>query len=164
MFDIGWGELVVIGIVALIAIGPKELPGVLRTCGQWMGKIRRMAGEFQSQFQEAMREAEMADLKQQVDDLARSASTQIGTHFDPLETARKEVEDAVAGRPAASAGAVETPPVHTEPLPPGTQLPAFSHPDMPPGSFTQDPAASAPDAVVPPEPAGVKPPDGGRAA
>ena len=43
MFDIGWGELVVIGVVALIAIGPKELPGVLRTLGQWMGKIRRMA-------------------------------------------------------------------------------------------------------------------------
>ena len=69
MFDIGWGELVVIGIVALIAIGPKELPGVLRTMGQWMGKVRRMAAEFQNQFQEAMREAEMADLKQQVDTL-----------------------------------------------------------------------------------------------
>jgi sec-independent protein translocase protein TatB len=63
MFDIGWGELVVIGIVALIAIGPKELPTVLRTLGQYMGKVRRMANEFQGQFQEAMREAEMADLK-----------------------------------------------------------------------------------------------------
>ena len=45
MFDIGWGELVVIGIVALIAIGPKELPTVLRTLGQYMGKVRRMAAE-----------------------------------------------------------------------------------------------------------------------
>ena len=63
MFDIGWSELLVIGVVALIAIGPKELPGVLRTVGQWMGKIRRMASEFQGQFHEAMREAEMADLK-----------------------------------------------------------------------------------------------------
>ena len=63
MFDIGWSELVVIAVVALIAIGPKELPGVLRTVGQYMGKIRRMASEFQGQFQEAMREAEMADLK-----------------------------------------------------------------------------------------------------
>ena len=43
MFDIGWSELVVIGVVALIAIGPKELPAVLRTVGQYMGKIRRMA-------------------------------------------------------------------------------------------------------------------------
>ena len=74
MFDIGWGELVVIGIVALIAIGPKELPTVLRTLGQCMGKIRRMASEFQGQFQEAMREAEMADLKKQADDLKSSVS------------------------------------------------------------------------------------------
>ena len=58
MFEIGWGELLIIGIVALIAIGPKELPGVLRTLGQWMSKLRRMASEFQGQFQEAMREAE----------------------------------------------------------------------------------------------------------
>ncbi len=68
MFDIGWGELVVIGIVALIAIGPKELPTVLRTLGQFMGKVRRMAAEFQGQFQEAMREAEMADLKKHAED------------------------------------------------------------------------------------------------
>ena len=74
MFDIGWGELVVIGIVALIAIGPKELPTVLRTLGQYMGKVRRMASEFQGQFQEAMREAEMADLKKQAEDLKSSVS------------------------------------------------------------------------------------------
>ena len=72
MFDIGWGELVVIGVVALIVIGPKELPTVLRTVGQWMSKIRRMAAEFQGQFQEAMREAEMADLKKQVDETTSS--------------------------------------------------------------------------------------------
>ena len=73
MFDIGWSEIVVIGVVALIVIGPKELPAVLRAIGQWTTKIRRMAGEFQSQFQEAMREAEMADLKKQVDDLGDAA-------------------------------------------------------------------------------------------
>jgi sec-independent protein translocase protein TatB len=73
MFDIGWSEFVVIGVVALIVIGPKELPAVLRAIGQWTTKIRRMAGEFQSQFQEAMREAEMADLKKQVDGLGEAA-------------------------------------------------------------------------------------------
>ena len=57
IFDVGWGELVLIGVVALIVFGPKELPVVLRTVGQYMTKIRRMAAEFQSQFQEAMREA-----------------------------------------------------------------------------------------------------------
>src|SRR6202007_2995829 len=86
MFDIGWSELLVIGVVALIAIGPKELPGVLRMVGQWMGKIRRMAGEFQSQFQEAMREAEMADLKKQVDELKDTARGRT-KECDPLKLA-----------------------------------------------------------------------------
>jgi sec-independent protein translocase protein TatB len=71
MFE--WSEWVVIGVVALIVIGPKELPAVLRAIGQWTTKIRRMAGEFQNQFQEAMREAEMADLKKQVDELGDNA-------------------------------------------------------------------------------------------
>src|SRR5947208_16936679 len=92
MFDIGWGELLIIGIVALIAIGPKELPGALRTLGHWMGKIRRMAGDFQNQFNEAMREAELADLKKEVDDMASQASKM--AHFDPLDDVRKEIESA----------------------------------------------------------------------
>ena len=90
MFDIGWSELVVIAVVALIAIGPKELHGVLRMVGQYMGKIRRMASEFQGQFQEAMREAEMADLKKHVDDMADAAKGL--TDFDPLADVKKEVE------------------------------------------------------------------------
>ena len=83
MFDISWSEFVLIGVIALIVIGPKELPAVLRAVGQWTTKIRRMAAEFQSQFQEAMREAEMADLKKEVDNLADSAKGL--TSFDPLE-------------------------------------------------------------------------------
>ena len=82
MFDIGWGELLVIGIVALVVIGPKELPGVLRTLGQGMSKIRRMASEFQGQFQEAMREAEMQDIKKSVDEITASARG-FGS-YDPL--------------------------------------------------------------------------------
>jgi sec-independent protein translocase protein TatB len=92
MFDIGWGELLVIGMVALIAIGPKELPAALRGLGQWMGKIRRMASEFQNQFHEAMREAELSDLKKEVDDMASQASKM--AHFDPLDDVRKEIESA----------------------------------------------------------------------
>jgi sec-independent protein translocase protein TatB len=82
MFDIGWGELLVVGIVALIAIGPKELPTVMRSLGHWMGKIRRMASEFQGQFQEALREAEMDDLKKQADELTSAVTD--ATKFDPL--------------------------------------------------------------------------------
>jgi sec-independent protein translocase protein TatB len=93
MFDIGWGELVVIGVIALIVIGPKELPAVLRTLGQTMGKIKRMAGEFQGQFQEAMREAELHDLKKQAEDLTSSV-TDI-SNFDPMADTQAEVERAL---------------------------------------------------------------------
>ncbi len=90
MFDIGWSELVLIGLVALIVIGPKELPTVLRTAGQWMGKVKRMASEFQGQFQEALREAEVADLKDQADDLTGSLKSI--TEYDPLADVDKDKE------------------------------------------------------------------------
>jgi len=87
MFDISWSEFLLIGVVALIVIGPKELPGVLRTLGQYTRKVRSMAADFQNQFQEAMREAEMADLKKQVDDLADDVK-----NFDPLKDVRSDLE------------------------------------------------------------------------
>jgi sec-independent protein translocase protein TatB len=107
MFDISWGKLVIIGVVALLVIGPKELPGVLRMVGQWMGKMRRMASEFQGQFQEAMREAEMADLKKQFDDTAAAFTSAVDPSgvkadmekliSDPLGT----TEPAATSTPAA---------------------------------------------------------------
>jgi sec-independent protein translocase protein TatB len=93
MFDIGWSELVVIAVVALIAIGPKELPGVLRMVGQWMGKARKMAAEFQGQFQEAMREAEMADLKKTFDEVKEAASGFSGGNI--MTSLQKDVGDAL---------------------------------------------------------------------
>jgi sec-independent protein translocase protein TatB len=98
MFDIGWSELVVIGIVALIVIGPKELPGVLRSMGHWIGKVRRMAADFQGQFQEAMREAEMADLKKQVDEFADS-TRDLTKDFDPVASMQETFEESVADKP-----------------------------------------------------------------
>ena len=77
MLDIGWSELMVIGIVALVVIGPKELPGVLRSVGAMIGKLRRMAGEFQGTFQEALREAELSDLKKDLTGFADDARNSI---------------------------------------------------------------------------------------
>ncbi|MGY4236757.1 sec-independent protein translocase protein TatB [Bradyrhizobium sp. USDA 4449] len=93
MFDIGWSELVLIGVVALVAIGPKELPGVLRMVGQWMGKARKMAAEFQGQFQEAMREAEMADLKKSFDEVKEAAAG--FTSGGLMTSLQKDVSDAL---------------------------------------------------------------------
>ena len=87
MFDISWTEFLLIGIVALIVIGPKELPAVMRSLGQWTRKIRSLAADFQNQFHEAMREAEMADLKKQVDDMASDIKS-----YDPLKDVRTDVE------------------------------------------------------------------------
>jgi sec-independent protein translocase protein TatB len=87
MFDISWTEFLLIGIVALIVIGPKELPAVMRSLGQWTRKIRSLAADFQNQFHEAMREAEMADLKKQVDDMASDIK-----QYDPLKDVRSDVE------------------------------------------------------------------------
>jgi len=122
MFDIGWSEFVLIAVVALIAIGPKELPGVLRTVGQWMAKARKMAAEFQSQFQEAMREAEMADLKKGFDEVKEAASGFGSGNL--IASLQQDVTDALKiddnDRPATaivppSAAAAETP-ASTEPL------------------------------------------------
>jgi sec-independent protein translocase protein TatB len=100
MFDLDFGKLVVIGIIALIAIGPKELPAVLRTVGQYMAKIRRMAAEFQGQFQEAMREAEMADMKKHLDDI-NDAAKGLTSNLDPLGPSLHGGTSALEDKPAS---------------------------------------------------------------
>jgi sec-independent protein translocase protein TatB len=169
MFDISWGELLLIGVVALIVIGPKELPSVLRTVGQWMTKLRRMANEFQGQFQEAIREAEMADLKKEVDDLATQAKSY--TNFDPLGDVQKDIEKTFADKPVESAAAAtaevttasaavaspalsaDTP--HDVTAPVESAMRAAAELNAPPAEMDWTPAASQSHAV--PEPAPVAP-------
>lgn len=150
MFDIGWSELVVIGIVALIAIGPKELPGVLRAVGTYMGKIRRMASEFQGQFQEAMREAEMADLKKSVDEMTDSA-TKSFTDFDPIGSVRKEI-DSFSADPLQDTSSSATPPA-PETVSPEAAAPSTPAPVSPETTIPQpagaDTTTLAPEAPQP---------------
>jgi len=111
MFDISWSEFAIIAVVALIAIGPKELPGVLRMVGQWIGKARKMAAEFQGQFQEAMREAEMADLKKSFDEVKEAATG--FTSGNVMTSLQKDVSEALkiddVDKPAASVDEPATP-------------------------------------------------------
>jgi sec-independent protein translocase protein TatB len=157
MLDFSWGELLLIGVVALIVIGPKELPGVLRTVGQWVAKIRRMAGEFQGQFQEAMREAEMADLKKHVDELSDTARG--FTRYDPL----KEFET-MSG---VSATDVTSPPASPPPPSSPPAAPEVTPSAAPPAPDTSAPttqaASPAAQQNAAPEPAPISPEQKGHA-
>jgi sec-independent protein translocase protein TatB len=103
MFDVSWGEFFVVGVVALLVIGPRELPGVLRNLGRGVSKLKQMAGEFRGQFDDAMREAELHEVKKDFTEAAAST-----TSFNPIETIRSEIKDAVekvrgdAGRDATA--------------------------------------------------------------
>ena len=97
MLDMSWSEVMLIGGVALIVIGPKDLPKALRTVGQITRKMRRMAGEFQSQFNEAIREAEFDEIRREVDGVKRSTRT-MGSTFNPVQIIRDDLKGAVDGR------------------------------------------------------------------
>lgn len=88
MFDIGWTEILVIASVAIIVVGPKDLPRMLRTLGQTIGKVRKMSREFQSTFNDAIREAEkqadIADMKKQVEEVG---------NLNPLGDLKKSIEE-----------------------------------------------------------------------
>ena len=114
MFDLSWGEVMVIGAVALIVIGPKDLPKALRTLGNMTAKVRRMAGEFQNQFNDAMREAELDEIRKQVEGVNQSV-TSLNTSFDPVQSVRDELKGAIEGPAASSASAPAVTPVSTPP-------------------------------------------------
>jgi sec-independent protein translocase protein TatB len=151
MFDIGWGELVVIGVVALVAIGPKELPSVLRAVGQWTGKIRRMAAEFQGQFQEAMREAQMADVRQEIEKAADLGN------INPLADVQRDLDKTMVEAdaqlahnttPPSTTAAIETP------LPPAPEVKI----DVP---LPEPPSPLTAEDFAPPKPPETKPAGGG---
>ncbi len=144
MFDISWTEFLLIGIVALIVIGPKELPGVMRTLGQWTRKVRSMANDFQNQFHEAVREAEMADLKKEVDDMAQNFSS-----FDPLKDVRTDFDsmgkDFEKSLDNTAAPKTEEMAAITEP-----NIAALTEPALTEAQDGSAPAESAPAAISPP--------------
>lgn len=97
MFEVGWTEILVIAIVALIVFPTKDLPRLLRTVGQLVGKARRMAGDMQSQFNQALREAEreadLADLKNSVQNA--NPLTDLKKAFDPVRTLGDDLKKTV---------------------------------------------------------------------
>jgi|SRR5262245_45457992 len=97
MFDIGWSELLVIAVVAIVVVGPKELPKLMRSFGFYAGKLRRAAAEFRRQFDEAMREAELEEVKQAIESVR--TETRALNEKAPLD--RPLVVEGPAAPPAA---------------------------------------------------------------
>ncbi len=154
MFDIGWTELLVIAVVAIVVIGPKDLPRAMRAVGQWTGRVKRMAGDFQRQFNEAVREAELDDVKNEVAKLGKldpmgdlkKTVTKAGAD---LKADLKKVDDSIATS-LAKPDAVN--PVAKPALPAAEPAPVAVPADP------ETPPVVAPPAVVaeaPPEPAAV---------
>lgn len=103
MFDISWGEFLVVGVVALIVIGPKELPGVIRSVGRGMSKLRAMASDFRGQFDDALREAELHEVKKEFDNFKDQATGLTTSTFDPI---RREVQGVVEAAKSTASGEI----------------------------------------------------------
>jgi sec-independent protein translocase protein TatB len=143
MFGIDAPELMVIAIVALIIIGPKELPGVLRMIGRWVATARNMAGEFRGHVDDMMRQAELDDLKKHVEAGAKDAILDL-QGLDPTREIKSAIEDgardaeqemaaARASIDSATADAVPPPPIAAAELatPPAPSLGADVSPAEP---------------------------------
>jgi sec-independent protein translocase protein TatB len=87
MFDLGWAELLVIGIVALIIIGPKDLPVVFRRVGQFVGKMRGMAREFSSAMNQAADQSGMREMSSDLNRTIKAATNPVGTAMDSVKDA-----------------------------------------------------------------------------
>ncbi|QKC83530.1 Sec-independent protein translocase protein TatB [Mesorhizobium sp. NZP2077] len=139
MFEVGWTEMLVIAIVMIVVVGPKDLPNMLRTFGRTTAKLRAMAADFQKQFNEALKEAELDDVKKSVDELrGLSPVAEIKKQLDPFQQAaadvRAGVDAAMKPKPAAdpAAPAASTPQA-AEPLKNGaTEMPGVSGPEAAP--------------------------------
>ncbi|AZO54329.1 MULTISPECIES: Sec-independent protein translocase protein TatB [unclassified Mesorhizobium] len=169
MFEVGWTEMLVIAIVMIVVVGPKDLPNMLRTFGRTTAKLRAMAGDFQKQFNEALKEAELDDVKKSVDELrGLSPVAEIRKQLNPFEQAaadvRAGVDAAMKPKPAAdpSAPAASTPQA-AEPLKNGaTEMPGVNGPEATtpapifPAMTDESVVAASMDPVVAPKAASAK--------
>lgn len=157
MFDIGWTEMLVIAVVMIVVVGPKDLPKMLRAFGKTTTKLRSMAGDFQKQFNEALKEAELDDVKKSVEALkGLNPATEIKKQLNPFEKAaadiRAGVDAAMKPKPADTAAPVA---VAAAPLKNGaiseaasSAMPAAAVPAAAASGPVPDPAAPAPPPVA----------------
>ncbi len=146
MFDIGWTEMLVIAVVMIVVVGPKDLPRMLRTFGKTTAKLRAMAGDFQKQFNEALKEAELDDVKKSVDELrSLNPAAEIKKQLNPFEKAASDVRaglDAAMKPTPSTAAEPASDAVHpAEPLKNGaTTIPGVAGPEAMPAAVPVFPA------------------------
>jgi sec-independent protein translocase protein TatB len=99
MFDIGWSELLVIAVVAIIVVGPKDLPRMMRSFGSYAGKLRRMAADFQRQFEDAMRESELDEVRKAIHSVRDAPALDLSTPIRKPLMLPNQPKEAAASEP-----------------------------------------------------------------
>jgi sec-independent protein translocase protein TatB len=121
MFDFAWSELALISVVALVVIGPKDLPRVMRTVGMWVRKARAVAHEFQGSIEQMAREAELDEVRKQVERATSfNVKDEIARHIDPDGAIQGALSDATIRDPLAE---LPKPPALPEPTAPELAAP-----------------------------------------
>ena len=140
MFDFAWSELAVIAVVALVVIGPKDLPRVMRTVGQWTRRARAIAREFQGSLDQMVREAELDEVKRHIDRATSfNVENEIRRTIDPTGDLQRSLDEPVLANPVADpATPVERTPLEEKPAA------ALETPALPP---LPGPAEAAPEKV-----------------
>lgn len=135
MFDIGWSELVVIAVVAIIAIGPKDLPLALKTVGQWVARARGLARDFQNSIDDMIREAELDKVKKEMETAAGNLDV-----TKDIEASKQEMERAL-----------EMPSIEMDPLSPPASTPATEEAKPAEPALEEKPAETAKEETKPEE-------------
>jgi len=147
MFDFAWSELALIAIIALVVIGPKDLPRVMRTVGMWVRRARAIASEFQGNLEQMVRDVELDEVRREVETATRfNFDEEIKKTIDPTGELHDAVADPLLHNPLAETPLAETPPALLPPPPAPAQAawPAPSEPAAPheaPADLTHHPVS-----------------------
>lgn len=136
MLDIGWSELLVIAVVLIVVVGPKDLPPMIRAFGKTMAGLRKMAGDFRTQFDEALKEADMDDVRQTISDVRNlNPTNSLRDAMNPLRQLGNEIKSDLQKATTPPDGLSSMPaPATSEPVVPLVSVPEpeMKLPDAPP--------------------------------
>lgn len=144
MFDIGWTELLVIAIVLIVVVGPKDLPPMLRAFGKMTTNLRKMAGEFRAQFDEALKESELDDVRKTISDAQRLNPTNaLRDAINPLRQMGQEIRADLQKATQMPTAAVSQTDIEAQQAVEGTS-PVDTAPEIPANFPSAAPAAATP--------------------